>query len=176
MKGYAPSSLLQGATGALLLYGCSAIAAAGGCFAAAPPPVHLSATVENISYQGNSNYKAEITVYNRSDEAVTLKKHRCAFFAQTEVLGRWEELSASDVSPAGNASLPPRKGLRLVYILKIPLTIRELYRNGEGDINLMFRYQMRFVPGSENGPRSNAGESSYWVTPETNTWVLREGM
>ena len=148
----------------------------GACFAANSSFEYLSVTVENISYQGNNNYKVDITLNNLSDKTIILKERSAAFYIQTEILGQWKELSTSDASGAVSALLPPRKGLRVAYILNIPLTIPYLYRNSEGDINMMFRYLIRFVPGSGTGLRSNSGESSYWITPRTDIWILREGM
>lgn len=149
--------------------------AAGDCFAVNPSFEYLSIEVDSISYQGNNNYKVDMTVYNRTANTITLKEHSASFYVQTEILGQWKELSTS-ASGAAGALLPPRKGLRVAYILNIPLAIPSLYRNSEGDINMMFRYLIRFVAGSEVGLRTNSGESAYWITPKTDTWVLREGM
>ncbi|MBI5639520.1 MAG: hypothetical protein HZA17_03755 [Nitrospirae bacterium] len=149
---------------------------ASSCFAVNPSIEYLNAEVESISYQGNNNYKVDITVYNGTSNSITMKEHNAFFYVQTEVLGRWEELSAFVASPVGSALLPPCKGLRMAYILYIPLTIPSLYRNSEGDFNMRFKYLIRFVAGSKAGLRSNSGESSYWITPKTDTWILREGM
>lgn len=158
---------------------CSAIAlgsmAASDCFAVDQSFEYLNVEVESISYQGNNTYTVDVSVYNRTANTITVKEHRASFYVQTEILGQWKELSTSSSGAAG-ALLSPRKGLRMAYILNIPLTIPSLYRNSEGDINMMFKYVLRFVPGPGTGLRSNSGESSYWITPKTNTWVLREGM
>jgi len=145
------------------------------CFAVNPPIEYLNVEVESISYHGNNNYKVDITVHNRTANTITMKEHSVSFYVQTEILGRWNRLSSS-ASGAAGALLSPHKGLRMAYILNIPLTIPSLYRNSEGDINMMFKYLIRFVAVSEAGLCSNSGESSYWITPKTDTWILREGM
>jgi hypothetical protein len=150
--------------------------AASDCFAVKPSFEYLIVEVESISYQGNNNYNVDITVYNRSDKTILLKDHSAAFYVQTEILGQWKELSASHYGGHENTVLLPQKGWNVVYILNIPLNIPALYINNEGDINMMFKYLIRFVFGSETGLRSNSGESTYWITPKTNTWILREGM
>jgi hypothetical protein len=159
---------------------CAAIVlgsmSASDCFAINPSVEYLNITVENISYQGNNDYRVDITVYNRSDKTILLKEHSETFYAQTEILGRWKELSASHYGGDESTVLLPQKGRQVVYILNIPLDIPALYTNSEGDINMMFKYLIRFVLGSETGLRSNYGESSCWITPKTDTWILREGM
>jgi len=148
----------------------------GKCFAINPSPEELNVIVENISYQGNNRYMVDIKIYNRSNKPILLKERRETFHVQTDVLGRWEELSALASSNAKNSLLPPRKRLQVVYILDIPLNIPSLYRNNEGDINVMFKYMIRYAIGSLTDAQSYQGESSYWVTPKTNNWILREGM
>jgi hypothetical protein len=159
---------------------CAAIVlgsmSASDCSAINPSFEYLNVTVENISYQGNDNYRVDILVYNRSDKTIVLKENNQTFYVQTEILGRWKELSASDSGGDGSTLLLPLKGRQVVYILNIPLDIPALYTNSDGDINMMFKYLIRFVLGSETGLRSNYGESSCWITPKTDTWVLREGM
>jgi hypothetical protein len=149
---------------------------ASDCFAVNSSFEYLNVTVGNISYQGNNNYRVDITVYNRSDKTIVLKENNETFYVQTEILGRWKELSASHYGGDESTVLLPQKGRQEVYILNIPLNIPVLYTNSEGDINMMFKYLIRFAFGSEPGLRSNSGESSYWITPKTDTWVLREGM
>jgi len=148
----------------------------GKCFAINPSPEALNVAVENISYQGHNRYMVDITIYNRSDKPILLKEHRETFYVQTDVLGRWEELSAFTSSKAKSALLPPYKRLQVAYLLNIPLDIQSLYRNSEGDINMMFKYLIRYVFGSMADVHSHYGESSYWITPKTSNWTLREGM
>lgn len=164
----------------ILYVWCAAIVlgsmGASDCFAVNSSFEYLNVTVENISFLGNNDYKVDITVYNRSDKTILLKEHSETFYVQTEILGRWKELSASHYGSDSSTVLLPQKGRQVVYILNIPLDIPALYTNSEGDINMMFKYLIRFVLGSETGLRSNSGESSCWITPKTDTWVLREGM
>jgi hypothetical protein len=149
---------------------------AGDCFAVSPSFEHISVTVENISYQGDNNYRLDMTVFNRSNKTIVLKENNQMFYVQTRILGQWKELSVSRHGSNESTVLLPQKGRQVVHILNIPLTIPALYTNSEGDINMMFKYLIRFVPVSEAGLRSNSGESSYWITPKTDTWILREGM
>lgn len=175
------SALLQGITVEIVRYCCCAAvvlggAGAGDCLAVDPSLEHLSVAVEDISYLGNNNYKVEITIYNRSGETIVVKECSETFAVQTEILGRWQELVASGGTRAGGAVLLPRKGVRVAHIVHIPLDLPSLYRNSEGDINMLFKYRVRFANSSGSRLRSNIGESAYWITPKTNTWVLREGM
>lgn len=170
-------SLLQGIAG----YGWFAIIALGSisasdCFAVEPSLEQLSVEIENISFLGNNKYRADIAVYNRSDKTALLKEHSETFYVQTEILGQWKELSASSAGADRSARLGPLKGLQIVHILNIPPDIPDLYTNNEGEINMKFKYMIRFIVGPETDARSQYGESSYWITPETNTWILREGM
>lgn len=149
---------------------------AGNSFAVSPSFEYLTVTVENISYQGSNNYRVDITVFNRSNKAIALKENSQTFYVQTRILGQWKELSASRHESDKSTVILPQKGRQVVHILNIPLTIPALYTNNEGDINMMFKYLIRFALGSETGLQSNSGESSYWITPKTDAWILREGM
>ena len=158
------------ATALLIVMGTS------NCFAVGRSVEYLDITVENISYKGDGNYKVDIMLYNRSDKTIVLKEHRENFYAQTEILGRWKDLSAFRLGSADNARIPPLKGLRMAYIVNIPLNLSCLYTNNEGAVNVMFKYLIRFVFSSETDMRSHYGENSYWITPKTDIWILREGM
>lgn len=149
---------------------------AGNCFAVSPSFEHLTVTVENISYQGSNNYRVVITVFNRSNKTIVLKENNQTFYVQTKILGQWKELSAFRHGSDQSTAILPQKGQQAVHILNIPLTIPALYTNNEGDINMMFKYLIRFAFGSETGLQRNSGESSYWITPKTDAWILREGM
>ncbi|MHB8881284.1 MAG: hypothetical protein ACYC69_07200 [Thermodesulfovibrionales bacterium] len=149
--------------------------AASDCFALNQTFEYLHVEIESISYQGRNKYKVDITVNNRTADTITIKEHSASFSVQTEILGQWKEVTTS-ASGAAVAVLPPHKVLQMSYVLTIPLTIPSLYRNSEGDINMMFKYLLRFVAGSNAGLRRYSGESSYWITPKTAAWVLREGM
>lgn len=150
---------------------------ASNCFAARPSFEHLTVTVENISYQGSNSYRVDLTVYNRSNKTIVLKENNETFYVQTDILGQWKELNASHNGGDKNSVLLPQKEQQLAYILNIPLDIKPtIYRNSEGDINMMFKYLIRFVSGSDTSLRSISGESSYWITPKTDAWILREGM
>lgn len=146
------------------------------CFAVNPSFEYINVTVGNISYQGNNNYKIDIIVFNRSKKTIILKENSETFYVQTEILGRWKELSASHHGNDESTVLLPQEGWHVAYMLNIPLNIPSLYTNSEGDINMMIKYLVRFLLRTETGLRSNSGENSYWITPKTNTWVLREGM
>ena len=148
----------------------------GNGFATSPSVEHLNITVENISYQGNGNYKVDIMIYNRSDKTIVLKEHRETFYVQTEILGRWKDLSVFRLGSEAIAQIPPLKGLQMAYIVNIPLDLSNIYTNSEGDVNMMFKYWIQFLLSSETDVRSHYGENSYWITPKTDTWILREGM
>ncbi|HEX8948528.1 MAG TPA: hypothetical protein VF790_06175 [Dissulfurispiraceae bacterium] len=168
-------------SGGVVRWGCCAVlalnaAGVANIVARASASGDVNVTIENISYQGDSKYKVEVVVDNRSDEAIDLKEWSKAFYVQTEILGRWERLRSSCMRAAASTLLPPRKSVRELCTLNIPLTIPSLYRNNDGEINVRFKYMMRSIPGLEAGIRSEEGESSYWIKPETDTWVLREGM
>lgn len=150
--------------------------AAGNCSAVNASPEYVKADVEGISYQGRDNYRVNITVYNRSHTTIGLKEYTGFFSVQTEILGSWRELRSSCANPTESTVLLPHKTLQVVCMVNIPLTIPALYTNSEGDINVLLKYRVRFHLLHAPGLRSAAGENSYWITPATDTWVLREGM
>lgn len=167
-----PRSVLYGWCALIILgsMGC------GDCRAADQTFGYLDVTIEDISYRGNNQYRVDVVIHNRSGKAIALKEYSLSFFIQTEILGRWEELSAMRDGDNAITALPPREARHGSYILSIPLTIPSLYINSEGDINMMFKYRMRVAGGPGAGHHSHSGESSYWITPKTNSWILREGM
>lgn len=149
----------------------------GDCRAADPAIDYLDASIEDISYRGDNRYRVDVVVRNRSNKTIAVKESSLSFSVQTEILGRWEELSAArDGDNAITPALPPLEAMHGFYILNIPLDIPSLYINSEGDINMMFKYRIRFAFAPGSGLRSQSGESSYWMTPKTNSWTLREGM
>ncbi|MBA4373383.1 MAG: hypothetical protein C0402_11060 [Thermodesulfovibrio sp.] len=150
--------------------------AAGDCFAANASFEYIDVSVRKISYQGNNNYRVDLTIYNRSNNTIVLKENNETFYVQTDILGKWQELSASHHGGGEGTVLLPREGRNVEYMVNIPLNIPALYVTSEGDINMMIRYLVRFLLRTETGLRSNSGESLYWITPNTDTWVLREGM
>ncbi len=180
MKRFVPAPRLPFTTGRIARHGCFAVlvlfSGTFTCYGIEPSSGNLDVAVEDISYQGNDAYKVSVFIRNRSDKGIVLKENKEDFAVQTEILGRWQELSASDLSPTKSALIPPRREIRAVYRIRMPLTMRSLYRNSEGDVNMKHRYRIGFTTGSEAVLRTEDGESSYWITPKTNKWILREGM
>jgi hypothetical protein len=121
----------------------------------------------------------ETTVENKLMETVTLKGYEVSFFAQSEVLGRWIELghhAASGLMRIAGLAMSGEGKWKTREIIAIPLTLPHLYRNHDGDINVMFRYKLKFTRTASPREHEDEGESAYWVTPKTNRWVFREGM
>jgi len=148
----------------------------GNGFAGNPPIDYLGVTIGNIAYLGNDKYKITIEISNPSKRTLVLKEYSGTFQVQTEILGRWKELSARCDKGDRDEKLAPLKAHMTVCVLIIPSDIPDIYTNSEGDMNMMIKYQVRFVSGSRAGLRSYYGESSYWITPKSDKWILREGM
>lgn len=152
---------------------------AGAGFAGRMTPDHFAAEVSNITYQNNDEYLVEITITNSSNETVVLEGYEASFSVQSEILGQWIELSHRAVGvpghPAGLAALSGKKWKTTETVI-IPFAGPHLFRNHEGDMNLLFRYKLKLTGTSSSREGEDGGESAYWVTPQTDRWVLREGM
>ena len=152
---------------------------AGTCPAEEAAVGHFTAEISRINYQNNDEYLGEITIEHRLIETVILKDYRVSLFAQSEALGQWIELGrpiASVLKGSTGITMSGEGKWKTTEIIAIPLTLPHLYKNHDGDVNVMFRYKLIFTPGDSSEELENEGESVYWVTPKTDRWVLREGM
>ena len=142
------------------------------------PSHHVKVEVEDISYEGADSYRIEISLHNASDRTYVIKKVESSFYTQLEVLGQWKLLEqTTELDFTGKGGFLPAKGKKqIVSVVRMPLNIPRLYRNFEGDINVMMKYDLDFTVDSGGPVISNAGESSYWIKPLTDKWLLREGM
>lgn len=135
--------------------------------------------VDEISYVGDSNYQIEVILINESADNYHIKQFEERYYAQTEILGRWEPIesaSIKDMTDYKNQFLGAKKKRNIIFQVKIPLDIPHLYLNAYGDVNVKFTYMLKFTDVKGANIFNNSGESFYWITPETNKWVLREGM
>jgi hypothetical protein len=142
-------------------------------------PFHLITEVSNITYQKNDDYLVEVTIANRSGETVVLREYEASFSAQSEILGQWIDLgyrAEGNAAHSAGLDLPAQKESRTTMIMSIPLSDPHLYRNHEGDVNVRFRYRLKFSERSPGKDIEDEGEGFYWITPRTDRWVLREGM
>ncbi len=154
---------------------------------AGSPPVYadsmsadyIKVEVTSISYIGNNNYRVKIALLNESAKDYLIIKFEKYYYAQTEILGQWQLLkstSVNDFTKDDNPYVSAKEKKIIATTVNIPLTIPNLYLNAYGDINIKFIYSLEFSENNRTDTYNNSVESSYWITPETNKWVLREGM
>jgi hypothetical protein len=135
--------------------------------------------VEDITYQGDDHYKIDMHIWNRSQLPVIVNDYSGIFHVQQEAAGDWVELGVRHFGGdgvEGDTVIPPREGYKIVYIFEIPLDIPTLFKNNDGDINMEFKYQVRLVPGGQGVLRVIDDKRYYWINPQTDKWILREGM
>ena len=146
--------------------------------AAQATPGKLTAEVSQITYQSHDQYLVEITIKNTFIETVALNGYELNFFAQSEALGQWIELRRTPCGPGDGVGLVFTAGRKwkTTELVIIPLADPHLFRNHDGDVNLLFRYNLKSTDAAAPGEGEDGGESAYWVTPRTDRWVLREGM
>jgi hypothetical protein len=138
---------------------------------------HIRVEITKITYNGNDNYEIEISLKNNSDTNTVIKKVRKQFNVQSEVLGQWIELGIErDTELSGNISIEAYKERSLISVVNIPLSIPKMYLNGFGDLNLKLVSELTLKVSDRPTDFIQADESSYWITPGTDKWILREGM
>jgi hypothetical protein len=131
----------------------------------------LTATVSDIKYLGDDRYEVKIALENYSENIISIKEIDPIFSLQTEVLGQWARLAADPRGQAAGLSIAGGGQKQVVYIIRIPLDIPDIYMNYRGDINLKFHYG---IEPAETGKRLIWGENLYWIIPRTDRWMLRE--
>lgn len=149
---------------------------AGSCNAAGHSAEIVVIMVEDITYRGNDEYGVNITLSNRSDKEIEISEYHATFAVQTEILGRWKEVGFPEEAGGSRVILSPRSERQSLHRLNIPPDLPSLYKNGEGDINMLFTYLLVYRVHPEDTLRRKEGESSFWITPGTGSWILREGM
>jgi hypothetical protein len=151
----------------------------GAGFAGDMIPDHLTVEVVNITYLNNDEYLVEIAIGSRTGEALELEEIEVSFSAQSEILGQWIELDrrmAAGTPHSVEFAMAGERKWKAEEIITLAPEAPHLYRNHEGDVNVRFRYKLRFTGAYSPRDGKDAGESAYWVKPRTNQWVLREGM
>jgi hypothetical protein len=137
---------------------------------------YVKIEVEDISYLGEDSYRIELALQNQSGSDVSIKDVSGEFSVQTEVIGRWAPIEADIEFPVAGGAISSGGALRYDAVVAIPLDIPRLYLNAYGDVNLRFRYRAGFTADGGSRAFQRTGEGSYWITPGTSEWVLREGM
>lgn len=143
------------------------------------PSVYMKVEITEITYIGDDNYKIETTLMNNSNKNILIKEIKKQFYAQSEILGRWISLDIeadSTFFERSNIYIKPDRYQKFVAVVQLPLDIPRLYLNGFGDLNLKLRYQVHFTINDKSMIYKQSDESSYWITPRSDKWVLREGM
>jgi len=136
---------------------------------------YMNVTMKDIHYRGNDDYDVRILLINKIDKSVSIDELECKFYIQTEIIGQWRELKGRRLKPQG--LILPASQKEIQILITIPVEkFKDVYRNFEGDINLLFTYRAVFhTEGSSEG-LVDSGEFFYWLRPKTNIWILREGM
>lgn len=140
---------------------------------------YIKVEVTNISYVGDDNYTIEIILHNESDQDYLITNFERKFYTQTEILGQWKLLdstSGNDFIMNEYPYLSAEDNKSISTVVNIPLTIPDLYFNAYGDINIKLIVSLEYSENNRSDKYNNSVESSYWITPRTNKWVLREGM
>jgi hypothetical protein len=141
------------------------------------PKADLKVSIEKMQYKGNDTYSLLITVANESSREIQIKEMEQHLLIQTDK--SWEPLKTEN----GN-SPSHRNGLLLaadaknesIVIIRIPLTMPDIFRTYEGDVSLKYTYRMRYVDHRSSKEYIKTNEDYYWITPRTLKWIQREGM
>lgn len=138
----------------------------------------VTAELSNIAYLSGSEYLVEVSIANATSGPIDLSRSDFHFSAQSDVLGQWIDLGwRRDAGlQRDSRALLPGEERGTGVIVTLPVSLRHLYRNHEGDVNMRFQYTFMCPNGASPTGQKCTGESAYWVTPETSRWVLREGM
>jgi hypothetical protein len=155
------------------------VAPAGLTYAATEADAIVRVSIENISYTGDDAYRIEVLLTNASKSVCRVRLFEEEYYTQSEILGQWivlKDTAVKGLPDNEGISIPPKGGNKIVTVVTVPLDAPNLYRNGFGDINLLFKYHVQFTVDSGSAMMDSTGDSSYWITPKTDKWVLREGM
>ncbi len=129
----------------------------------------LKVEVEGIAYHGEDSYMVQTSVSNRSARDLSMKEFEMDYSFQTEK--GWQTV-ASQSDFHGQSDLPPGASRGIRDVIRIPLHDQDLFRTFEGDVSLRIEYHVHCP--DDAGLQTK--EHLYWVTPETDKWILREGM
>jgi hypothetical protein len=132
--------------------------------------------IDDISYIGDDKYKITTVLNNMSDKEISLLIYEKNFHIQNDIIGRWTELEDDGVPLKKTISLAPHGSYSQIVLVKIPLSIPNLYVNSDNEVNLQFRHRLDVVMGSDKKQASISDESAYWLKLGTSLWILREGM
>ena len=89
----------------------------------------LTGTVSDIKYLGDDRYQVKIALENYSENIISIKEIDTIFSLQTEVLGKWDRLVAHPQGQAASLSIAGGGQKQIVYIVRIPLDIPDIYMN-----------------------------------------------
>jgi hypothetical protein len=139
---------------------------------------YIRVEITNIHFIGDGRYEIGILLKNKSGTKIMIREIRKKFSAQSDVLGQWIALDTTEknIVLVENTVLQPFGEQSSVSLLNLSLNIPKLYLNGFGDLNLKFFNEVKFKVKNRSTILVQADESSYWVTPGTDKWILREGM
>jgi hypothetical protein len=132
--------------------------------------------IDDISYLGDDKYKITTVLNNMSDREISLLAYEKNFQIQNDIIGRWTELEDDGVPLKKTIALAPHESYSQIVLVKIPLSIANLYVNSDNEVNLQFRHRLVLVMGLDKQQASISGESAYWLKLGTSQWILREGM
>jgi hypothetical protein len=132
--------------------------------------------VERIGYVGKHRYRIEMIVQNPTPTPRSLQDVDLQFYAQSQ--GGWVRLDAhpKTASKGADGAFPAMTTTHVYSVVRIPLSLPDLFRTFEGDLSLMIQYRPR-APGHPETTVYNAyRDHYYWIKPTTDRWLLREGM
>jgi|GEM_PF-3786674 len=136
---------------------------------------YMNITIKNIHYRGNDDYEVRILLINKTDKSLSMDELECKFYIQTEIIGQWRELNSRGLKPQG--FILPASQKEIQIFINIPTEkLKDVYRNFEGDINLLFTCRAVLHTKGSSEDLVESGEFLYWLRPKTNIWILREGM
>ncbi len=139
---------------------------------------HITIWVESISHFGADEYKVEIGLMNSSTKLISVREFERKFYIQTD--RGWNMLALDAVvlydSLNADPSLNAKGKKMIITVLKIPMHTADLFRTYEGDVNLMFKYRLKFSAKRKGDIFSKSDEEYYWISPGTDRWVHRECM
>ena len=134
---------------------------------------YIGIEIDGISYSGNDDYRVAISLMNNWVKNILIMDFERRFYVQTD--RGWNLLSDTPVNDSFGiiGSMNKKK---IITTVKIPLNIPYLYRTYEGDISLLFRCKLQFIADRGKTVFSKSSEEYYWISPNTDRWLHREGM
>lgn len=134
-------------------------------------------SLADVRYLGENKYGITFLIDNQSAEMLQIRRPAIKIYAQVNT-GRWWEEVITDYDGLFNSIekfiLKPFETKELSLTARIPqVKGSNLFTNSDGDLSLRVQFDIPSFGGSMD---KKTEEIYLWLHPETDKWILREGM